>query len=80
MVYLQGGEIHLNKTNNVNGDGGLDIPEAWMPTIKKQTGEWFYCGLQKKHHRIKYCTERNLATEQCRIEMPESQPTIEIQV
>lgn len=31
-------------------------------------------------HKIKYGTERNLATEQCRIEMPESQPSIEIQV
>ena len=29
-------EIHTRlHPNNINRDGGIEIPEAWMPTIKK---------------------------------------------
>ena len=30
--------IHIRPhLNNINRDSGIEIPEAWMPTMKKQT-------------------------------------------
>ena len=37
--------------NNINRDSGIDIPEAWMPTIKNTTtGEPYDSGLPRKQH------------------------------
>ena len=38
--------IHIRlHPNNINRDSGIEIPEAWIPTIKKhKTGEWYNSG------------------------------------
>ena len=63
--------IHVRlQPKNINRDSGIEISEAWMPTIKKHnnrrnttTGEPYDSGPPKEQH-----------TEKARIEMHQSQP------
>ena len=37
MVHQESerGNLHKTQSNNINRDNGAEIPEAWIPTIRK---------------------------------------------
>ena len=44
--------IHIRlHPNNINRNSGLEFPEVWMPTIKKQQNEKF-CGFLSLKVRV----------------------------
>ena len=58
--------IHIRlHPNNINRDSGIEIPEAWMPTIKKTQ--------QLESRATADCRGRKSLSETARIEMHQSE-------
>ena len=38
------------RSNNINRDSGIEIPEAWMPTIKKDDIETYESGPPREQY------------------------------
>ena len=39
-------------TQNINRDSGIKIPEAWMPTIKKNSSDQYQIGPVREQHQF----------------------------
>jgi len=61
--------IRLHHPNNINRDSGIEIPEAWLPTIKKHNNR------RAAKKRIAERTHRNSEDRNAPITAAENQPT-----
>ena len=65
---MQGQRVRLHP-NNINRNSGIEIPEAWMPTIKKHKNR-----RATKNRATEGAANRNSEDRNARITAVESQP------